>query len=166
MKTFVFDATPLIHLGKITFLDYLTSTKNLIPKSVYDEVIVAGKSLGKDDVMYLEKLIKKGIFSVVRCDIPFRELPIASLSFADREVLSIAKQYNGYAVIDELAGRRVASLLDIKTVGSLGIIIDLVTKKKITKKNAKLAIDVMIENGWFCSPSLYTKILGELGMNL
>jgi predicted nucleic acid-binding protein len=165
MKPLVFDATPLIHLSKVHILEKLPALKKqlLIPASVYEEVVVKGKEIGKDDAVYIERLVHKNTFTIINVKKQLPALPASILSPADIDVLSYAHTTKGYAVIDEDAARNVADIMEIKTIGSVGILFHLLKAKAINKKDAKIAIDKMIENGWFCSPQLYSYIVGKLG---
>jgi len=55
----VSDATPLIHLSKISKISYLKKLfdKIFIPKEIYEEVVVKGKELNKKEVVLIEGLI-------------------------------------------------------------------------------------------------------------
>src|SRR3989338_9651552 len=160
MITLIFDASPLIHIGKVKLLELLISSKNYIPKAVYTEVVERGKPMGKEDALYIKTLIKKEVFTILECKNK-ESLSLGSLSIADEEVIILSKQKQAHAVIDELIGRRLCKELNIKTIGSLGLILSLVYDKKITKKEAMKRIDMMIENGWFCSVELYKTIFEQ-----
>ncbi len=162
MAALVFDSTPLIHLGKARLLERLKQipTKNYLPRAVYREVVELGKETGREDAFYVEKLIGEGLFEVVEVKAALK-LP-SVLSSADQEVLSLAREKKGMAVIDEDAGRKVAEILGIKTMGSAGLIFVLLNHKLITKENTKMIINALIENGWYCSPPLYSLIMEKL----
>ena len=66
----VFDATPLIYLAKVEKLNLLwnISEKKVIPKSVFEEVVVKGKEAGKVDALIVERLIEQGVFQVTEVE--------------------------------------------------------------------------------------------------
>jgi|TARA_Y100000310_G_scaffold302329_1_gene339546 predicted nucleic acid-binding protein len=160
----VFDSGPLIYLGKIRILEKLTGFKNIIPYLVYQEVVKEGKKLGKEDAFYVETLVEENVFTVMKSKEVITSLPDTSLSKADREVLNLAKQKKATAVIDEEVGRKIAEVIGVDTLGSVGVLFTLLRNKKISKLELKESIESMIEAGWFCSTYLYTKILKELNL--
>lgn len=164
MSVLVFDSGPLIYLGKVRVLEKLEkiNAKKIVPSSVYKEVVEEGISTGKEDAIYLKRLIDEGVFEVVKAGKIIENLPAATLSPADQEVLTLAGEKNGFAVIDEDAGRKIAELLEIKTVGSVGVLFNLVKRRVMSKAEMKKIIDRMIEEGWYCSTALYSYILEKL----
>ena len=160
----VFDASPLIHLGKAKILEKLTAInhKKVIPLSVYNEVVVEGKNLGKEDAYYIEGLVKNNVFNVVEPKKLLKSLPDMNLSKADKEVLSLTKELNGIAVVDESAARKIAEFVGVKTIGSVGILFQLFYDKEMKKNELKETIDSMIKEGWFCSTIFYSKIIKKL----
>lgn len=66
----VFDATPLIYLAKVGKLHLLRniSEKKVIPRSVFEEVVVKGKEAGKVDALIVERLIEQGVFQVTEVE--------------------------------------------------------------------------------------------------
>lgn len=66
MKPLVFDATPLIYLGKINLIEnikYLPEDK-YTTKSVYIEVVEVGKNIGRQEAFVIEKIIKSKIIKL------------------------------------------------------------------------------------------------------
>lgn len=160
----IFDSSPLIVLGRVKILEKVEKLKtvNLIPKAVYNEVILHGKLTGKEDALYIERLIQKEIFKVIEVKNLSLKFPSSSLSQADQEVLSLSKEKNAYAVIDEDAGRSMAELLGIKAIESAGILFNLLDAKILSKEEAKELLNEMVNHGWYCSPTLYSYILNKL----
>lgn len=160
----VFDSSPLIHLGKVRILEKLEKIdcRRLIPISVYREVVEEGMAGGREDAFYLKRLVDEGIFEVVKAGKIIGNLPATALSPADCEVLSLAKEKNGLAVMDEDAGRKIAEWLEIRTIGSVGILFNLFRRGIVSKREFKKIIDLMIGNGWYCSTSLYSYVLDRL----
>ena len=107
----VFDATPLIYLAKIEKLHLLRNIgkKGVIPRDVFEEVVVKGKEAGKVDALMIERLIEQGVFRVVEVEetnVYKKLIENRNLSKADAEVLAIAKIEDGIAVVDEDYARR------------------------------------------------------------
>lgn len=163
----VFDATPLIYLAKVEKLHLLRdiSKKRVIPRAVFEEVVVKGKEAGKVDALIVERLIERGVFQVVEVeetDIYKKLKENRNLSKADVEVLALAKIKDGIAVVDEDYARGVADVEDINCGGTVYLILSLLREDVITKREARKIIDDIIEKGWFCSTDLYAKILRKL----
>ena len=145
MAALVFDASPLIILSSVGLLEKCQKlgTTLLIPLSVYQEVVEQGRQQGKDDWLLVTLLVEKRIFEVV----PVQGTPLnglSGLSPADQDAFVLAKQKKALLVMDEEEGRNTASLYGIQTIGSLGIVINLVQQKHIDKKCARVVIDEMI----------------------
>ena len=162
MVVLVFDSTPLIHLSKVKILVKVSELKaiKLIPALVYREVLIGSGE--RDDAAYLSSLVEKGIFKVVDVKELIKNLPTVRLSDADIQVLSLAKERKGLAVMDEETGRRVAEQLNIETIGSAGILFALLKRKIITKEEFQTAFNNMVDNGWFCSAALYSYVIEEM----
>ncbi len=157
MKPLVFDSTPVIHLGKAKVLSLLPSLskKNIIPPSVYEEVVIQGKKKGASDAVYLESLIPK-VFVIMGV----QNNP--NLEKGEIDVLSIAKELPGIAILDDLAARSAADVEGIEKGGSIYLLFSLLRKKVINKERCRKIIEEMLFNGWRCSTEMYALILREL----
>jgi len=167
----VFDATPLIYLAKVEKLNLLwnISEKKVIPRSVFEEVVVKGKEAGKVDALIVERLIEQGVFQVTEVeetDVYRKLMKNKKLSTADVEVLALAKVADGVAIVDEDYARMVTEVEDIKCGGTIYLIFSLLEGGVITKREAREIVDGIIEKGWFCSTYLYARILRRLEKSL
>ncbi len=164
-EVYVFDSTPLIYLGKVRLLEKVKRlfTRNIIPASVYEEVVEEGKRRGEADAFYVQKLVEEHIFEVYSA--PKRISPFlenTALDNADRDVLTIAQELGGRAILDEEKARTVAEIVGIPKGGSLFLLLTLVRKKIITAPEARELIEAIIEAGWYCSTAQYASIVREL----
>jgi len=66
MKPIVFDATPLIYLGKVNLIENVRHfpEEKYTTKSVYREVVVEGKKSGKPEVFMIEPLVSSGAIQI------------------------------------------------------------------------------------------------------
>ncbi|ELY92010.1 DUF3368 domain-containing protein [Natrinema altunense] len=163
----VFDATPLIYLAKV---DRLTLAQHLeascvIPERVYEEVVTTGIEEGYPDARRIERSVGANQFEIV----PVEPSPLLSrlqnnsnLSDADIAVLACADSYDGVAVMDETYGRDVAAAEGITTRGTAYLILKLAKQDAIDVDDARTVIDTMIDEGWYCAPDVYTKIIQKL----
>lgn len=159
---YVFDASPLIYLGKVRALEKvsLLSGKKFIPQSVYDEVVLKGLERRELEATYVNTLIREKKFIVETPKIKREQK--ALLSKADLEVIFLAKEKNAIAIIDEIYAREVAESVGIKRHGTLYIILLLLQEKKITKKEAKQYIDGMIHHGFYISIEMYKETIKKI----
>ena len=163
----VFDSTTLIYFSKLKMLDKLPKLRagRVIPETVYNEVVIEGKNKGKEDALFIEKLINRNVFDVIKAknkDFINHLLGIPSIDCADAETLALAKELSGLAIIDETPSRNIAEIENIKFHGSVFLLFLLHKEKLISKKEVKAYIDKMVKLGWRCSTEFYAAILTEI----
>ncbi|WP_435156791.1 DUF3368 domain-containing protein [Haladaptatus sp. DFWS20] len=163
----IFDATPLIYLGKANALSHLTALESprFIPERVYDEVVTKGLDHDYPDARRIEQQVEAGTYDVVTVEETtlfdrLRRNP--NLSEADIAVLVLAAGRDATAVMDEQYGRDVAETEGIPTRGTAYLLLSLVKHGVITTDEARATIDEMIEHGWYCAPNLYAQIVAKL----
>jgi len=164
VKPLVFNATPLIYITKVGLSKLFEDLKNekLTAPQVKKEVIDEGKRKGVPDAIILEKMFKSNIFKVAK---PKNQKFLANLlktkglHLTDAEVLAIAKEHDGIAVIDDEVARKTARIYGISYAGTTYILMRAVSQGLITKERAKQAINEMIFAGWRCSVESYAKIM-------
>lgn len=167
MKPLVFNATPLIYIIKVGLSKVFEGLKNekLTSPQVKREVVDEGKRKGVPDAIILEKMFKNNVFKVTK---PENQKFLASmlktrgLHITDAEVLGIAKERGGIAVIDDEVARKTARIYGISYVGTPYILMRAVFQELITKERAKQAIKEMIFAGWRCSIESYAKIMDAI----
>ena len=167
MKPLVFNSTPLIYITKIGLsrvFEELEGEKFTSP-SVKREVVDKGKRKGIADAIILEKLFQKNIFKVVKPrNASFLEtlLQTKGLHVTDAEILAIAKERSGKAIIDDEVARKTAKIYGIPYAGTPYILVKAISQGLITKEKAKQAINDMIFAGWRCSIETYAKIMENI----
>jgi predicted nucleic acid-binding protein len=163
----VFDATPLIYLAKVDRVSLVQQldASFVIPERVYEEVVTTGLEEGHPDARRIERRVEAGQFDVV----PVGTSPLLSrlqtntnLSDADVAVLACADAHDGVAVMDETYGRDVAVAEGITTRGTAYLVLKLTKQGAISVDEARTVIDAMIDEGWYCAPDVYTKIVQKL----
>lgn len=165
--TLVFDATPLIYLGKADRLDVVADIDQtlVVPGRVCEEVVYKGMKHGYVDAKRINKLIRNGTFEQQafekdeRFDRLVQETP---LSPADVAVLLLTDEMDGVAVMDEKYGRTVAETEGIETRGTAYLVLSRVREGRLEPEEACETIDAMVDSGWHCSTDLYAKILRKL----
>jgi predicted nucleic acid-binding protein len=158
---YVLDATPLIYLAKAESLDVLDGFEVVTTEGVYDEVVVRGKENEAPDARRIEKY-----------EIEVREAPknetyerlseTDRLSEVDAEVLAFADSEDAIAVMDEKRGRTVAEVEGIDVRGTAFLLLRSVKNGRKKSEEAEEILDDMIDSGWYCSTSFYSKVLDKL----
>ena len=167
MKLLVFNSTPLIYLAKVGLskvLEDLKGDKATSPE-VKREVVDEGKRRGVPDAVVLEKLFSSKVFRVVEPkDKGFlsRLLKTRGLHVTDAEVLALAKELNGLAVVDDEVTRKTAKVYGIAYVGTPYVLVGAVLEGLVAKERAKQAVNEMISAGWRCSVETYARIMEVL----
>lgn len=165
--TLVFDATPLIYLGKIDRLDVVMSRDRrlVVPDRVYREVVEEGMEREYADAKRIDALVRDGTIEQRafeqndRFDQLVQNTP---LSPADVAVLILADELGGTAVMDEAYGRTIAETEGIETRGTAYLVLSRVKDGELASEDAREVIDEMVDAGWHCSTDLYAKVLRKL----
>ena len=166
--TYVFDSTPLIYLSRVS-LSWIfkeLSGERIIPKSVYEQVVTREKERGEGDAFIVEEFIEKGVFSVdeVKIGATFKKMR-GELHGGEIDVLQLAKEKKGTAIIDEGIARRVGEIFGIRCNGSLYLIFLMVKRGKLSKREAKSKVDEMIKRGWRIKHEQYLEFLEVLSQS-
>ena len=164
---FVFDATPLIYLAKAERLSLLSrlDESRVIPERVYEEVVTVGLDAGYPDARRIEHSVTEGAFDVVSApeNALFERLSEnPNVSDADSAVLALAAERGVTAVMDDGYGRDIADVEGIETRGTAFLVLSLVRDDELEADDARETLEAMLDTGWYCSPSLYSKLLSKL----
>lgn len=167
MKPLVFNATPLIYITKIGLSKIFEELKGekLTSPHVKREVVDEGKRKGVSDAIVLQKMFKNNVFKVVEAknkSFFASLLETRGLHITDAEVLAIAKELGGIAVMDDEVARKTAKIYGISYVGTPYILMRAVSQGFIAKERAKQAINEMVFAGWRCSIESYAKIVDAI----
>ena len=167
MPPLVFDSTALIYLAKTSLLQLVgrLHDEKLMPPTVHMEVVTKGKEKGAPDAAIIERLTVEGIIKVkevedVRFFDALRRNPM--LHKADAEVIVLAKEIGGIAVLDEEVARSVADVFEVSNRGTIYVLFRLLKAELISREQARRAVDQMISAGWRCSTALYVEIMKQL----
>jgi len=164
MKPLVFNSTPLIYLTKVglsTVFEGLVGEKFTSP-TVKKEVVEEGKRKGISDAIVLGKLFENSVFKVRKPkdnEVFSRLSETRGLHVADAEVLALAWECDGVAVVDDEVAKKTAKVYGIFYAGTPYILVRAVDEGIISKDAAKQAVKDMISVGWRCSVESYAKIM-------
>ena len=160
MDRVISNATPLIYLAKANKLDLLQTIANqvLIPKAVFQEVVIEGKRLGEKDAYRVEKAIAQSWLVVKEVKNIFT-LEV-SLHPGEIEVISLAKEKGIKTVLmDDAKARSVAELAGLNPVGTLWIILRAVKNNIIDFDEFLSTLEDIIHSGFYLNHKVYIKAI-------
>lgn len=155
----VSDATPLIHLSKISKIGHLEKLfRNIyIPKEIFEEVVVKGKELEKKEVVLIEELIEKK-FIIVKDAISKVEIP--NLHYGELKAIALCKEINiKNLLIDEKEGFDAAIVLSLSPLRTTAVLLRMLKRKIINFDDYKQSLLNLSESGFFLSAETYEKLL-------
>jgi len=167
VKPLVFNSTPLIYLTKVGLSKVIEDLKDekVTSPAVKREVVDEGKRKGIPDAVVLEKLFSNKVLQVVEPkdeELLSRLLWTKGLHLTDAEVLALAPELDGLAVVDDEVARKTAKVYGIAYAGTPYILVKAVSEGVMTKERARQAVNEMIFAGWRCSVETYVKIMEVL----
>ncbi len=153
------DSTPLIHLSKIGYLSLLKEVfeEIIIPPGVYEEIIIAGKKRGQNEVRFIEELIlEKFIFVKEPKTVP----EIAGLDKGEKECISLCKELSVKNIlIDEKEGFHICEMFSLIPLRTTSLLIILLDKKIIHAEKYKEILRKLLGSGYFLDVRTYEKLL-------
>ncbi|MBS7644234.1 hypothetical protein KEJ26_06650 [Candidatus Bathyarchaeota archaeon] len=172
-KLLVFNSTPLIYLTRVSLVNLFTEIREekITTSKVYHEVIIQGKKMESPEAVLLEKLFKQKTIAIREPkDKEFMKMLVRiaadrerqPLHEAEAEVLSVAKEVNGVAIVDDKIARSVALLLGIELHGTGYVLGKMYLTGKIGKEKLKQKVKEMRNQGWFLSGEDYLGVMGYL----
>jgi len=172
-RVVVSDSTPLIYLAKIGKLSLVRDVfeKVFIPEAVFNEAVAQGKALNISDASIIENavgiwIIKEQVEPKVNTEFRFLDTN-TRLGFGEKEALKLCKQLNAeYFIVDDEEARRVSGILNIKPVGTCGVIVQACRQGLTTNREALQIIDELVKVGFRIGPTAYRRLLDELGLSL
>ena len=152
----VSDTSCISNLFQIDALHLLQKLfgKIIIPNAVFQELIVFHK------ISFKEQLDNHSVEIVQVIDAALLEkVKKFDLDTGETEAIALALQFKNVAlIIDEIAGKRTAEQLGIKTVGLLGVIL-LAKEQNIIAAAKPLFDNLKSKTTFHFSASLYNKLL-------
>jgi predicted nucleic acid-binding protein len=167
----VSDSTPLIYLAKIGRLDLLRCvTENVhIPEAVFNEAVTQGKGLNMSDAHIIEKAVgawitKERVKPEVDAEYNFLDAN-AKLGSGEKAALKLCKQLNAaYFIADDREARRVSRIMNIKPIGTIGVLVQAFKQSCITEGEALQALDDLVKAGFRISTAVYRGVIEELSV--
>lgn len=85
------------------------------------------------------------------------------LGAGEKEALKLCKQLGAlYFIADDREARRVSRILNIKPVGTLGILVKAYRQGSITKAEVLQVLEDLMKAGFRMSVSVYRRVLDEM----
>ena len=151
----VADAGPLIHLDEIGLGEALHVFRRIVvPHEVADEIRTQprgpGTSLLRQPHVHVTKASKEELAAA-------DEVRFRRLSATDRIALVMAQSRDAPLLTDDLDMRDAAGTLEVRAVGTIGLIVRAATTKLVTRDQARAALDRLLTD----SSMFITKALVE-----
>lgn len=153
------DATPLIHLAKINKLPYLRELYKeiLIPKKIYEEIVIKGKRSQEKEVFIIEKLIEEKFIIVKEVS---NKLDLPHLHEGEREAISLCKEMKiDKILIDDNDGFETAEFLKIKPLRTTALILRMLNKNIINFKEYQEVLIQLSNSGYYMRLEVYEELL-------
>ncbi len=156
----VLNSTPLIYLTRVSlsWVFEILEEELVIPKEVFDEVVIKGKEENKEDANIVETLIQKEIIAIRTIAKGISKFS-NELHTGELEVLLLAKELDAIAILDDSIARKYGSILGVEVHGSIYILLLLLKRNILSKEQVVEKLDKMIDNGFFLSPKVYKKTI-------
>jgi len=167
----VSDSIPLIYLAKIGRLNLLRDVfeKIQIPDAVFNEAVTQGMVLNMSDAFIIEKavgtwIIREQLEPEVDAEFRFLDTNL-NLGSGEKEALKLRKQLNAvYFIADDREARRVSRILNIKPIGTCGILVQAFRRALITEEEALQILNDLVKAGFRIGSAVFSRILDELGI--
>ncbi len=160
------NSSPLIYLAKIEKLNILKILfkEIIIPKQVYEEVVLKGKEEKFFDALNVENSIKESWIKIKEVDIDEELNQLANeIDIGEIALISLAKKLRpSLLLIDAASARAIAESLGFNVKGTLYVLLKAYRKKIMQKKEVKELINKLIISGFRISQELYIEAIEEL----
>lgn len=171
-RVVVSDSTPLIYLAKVGKLGLVKDVfeRVFIPEAVFNEAVAQGKALNISDASIIEGfvgawIIRERVKPEVDAEYSFLDTNLR-LGLGEREALKLCKQLSAdYFIVDDREARRTSRILNIRPIGTCGLIVQSCRQGSTTSREALQIVDDLVKAGFRLDPTVYRRILDELGLS-
>ena len=157
----VSNTSPIINLAAVGHLGLLLQLYRQIriPEAVYKEIVIAGAGQPGADEVHTADWIKMGKVT----NESFVRLLEIELDAGEAEALALALELKADLVLlDERRARRIASRLNLRHIGLLGVLIE--GKRRRHLESVKPVLDALISAaGFWVSSGLYDRVIEVAG---
>lgn len=159
----VSNSSPLIFLSKIGRVHHLVQLfeKVIIPREVYEEVVIKGSEKGYPDAQAVDELVRRKFIEVKGVEIS--HLEEAPIKEGEKAALSLALEEGiDEILIDEAKVRRMARLFGLRPHGTLWVLTRLYEEDLVSIEELKSSIFELIEKGYRIRQDMLMEILRGL----
>jgi predicted nucleic acid-binding protein len=144
----VSNAGPLIALSKLSILPVLKQLYGVvqIPSAVYDEVVIRGLETSQPDAQAVQLAIARNeliVSTLADTDLSesYWTLPLGK---GEKQAIYLSlKEKADWVLLDDLLAREEAQRLNLKTKGTLGIIVEAYHQNLLTLKEVEIVFQVI-----------------------
>ncbi|MEM4251604.1 MAG: DUF3368 domain-containing protein [Candidatus Bathyarchaeia archaeon] len=170
-RVVVSNSSPLIYLAKVARLELIRGLyrRIWIPSAVYDEAVSRGKALQIPDASIIERavgdwIIKEEIEAEADSAYSFLDQN-ERMGRGEKEALKLCRQLNAsFFIVDDMEARRAAKILKIRPIGTCGVLVQAYRRRLVTATEAEEILHSLVRAQFRTSPSLYRRILHEIGL--
>lgn len=150
------DSTCIICLSKINRLDLLKKVFGsvLIPRDVQEEVFIAEKEGFKN----IQNAFEGGWLKIVDA----RKVIDYGLGKGENAAISLARERKDTLILDDAFALKVTHALGVETLRTTSIIFIALKRRLITREEAIILLNKLIESGYYISPEFYAALLMRL----
>lgn len=154
----VSNATVLIYLAKLNRLNLLKTffKKIVIPKAVFEEVVVQGKKGKHIDSILVERAIEEGWIKVKAPAIK-PGLKEFGIDKGEMEAISLALHQKNFLLLDQTHARIAAKAFGLKPRGTLFVLLKALKKNLIDLDEFIDCLEQLIEVGFRMEEEVYLK---------
>lgn len=158
MVNVVTNATVLILLAKVQRLSLLDIFQDVMTTPEVKREVLAGKVIPIEEKIALEKYFLDRIqvesaVKLLHLDLERGETSALSLALEKKATLFLS---------DDKKARQVAQALLFKPIGTIGVILRNVKERKLTREEARILVDLLVEKAYFISTDVYQNFLQVL----
>lgn len=128
----------------------------LLPRAVYEEVVGAGRRLGKKEANFIEEEIKSGFLRVKE---PTNPIEAEHLGKGEMEVLSLAREKGLPVLIDDRRARVLGVSLKLKVIPISALILRGVKRGLLTAKEGREILNELVKAGHWLKSDVYVCLI-------
>ena len=156
-KRFVLNSTPFILFSKINRLDLMNIMGEVLTTPNVLREVLEEKDIPDIERRALERFFKERVnIRKSSHDTTF------DLGEGESSAISIAVEEKAIFVSDDKKARNTAKMFSLNVTGTIGIVLLNLKKKKITSREAKEILNVLISKSYRLSIEAYSKVLDEI----
>lgn len=165
MWMIVADATPLIHLSRIGYLDILHALFRAvtIPPRIYDEVVVKGEAQGSPDALTVREAVGPwiviGELNEEQGKAVEALVEAIPLSRGEAACLILGRDMEVPVVLDDSVAVKTAQRLGLTTYWTTSIILRAVSRGLLTRAEGRDAVEALVRSGLHIRSDVLVELL-------